>query len=436
MTLIQIPNVETVPTASIRPNPNNTRTHSKKQISQIAASIDRFGFLVPIVIDSRNMIAAGHGRWAAAEQLSLSQVPVVRAEFLSDADRRAFALAENRLAELAGYDEDLLARELEKLFDEGYDIEITGFSLADLDLAAPRPAGAAEQVALPDPRARAVSRPGDVWHIGPHRLICGDATRIETYETLLGGTPTAMVFADAPYNVRIAGNVSGLGRARHGEFQQGSGEMSSAAFTTFLRSVFKLLAMFSADGAIHFHCMDWRHLREILDASDGVYAELKNLIVWKKSNAGMGTFYRSAHELILAFKAGKGPHINNFGLGETGRYRTNVWDYEGANTFRKGRLEDLEAHPTVKPLALVMDAILDCSHRGDLILDPFSGSGTTLIAAHKTGRIGAAIEIDPLYVDTGLNRLARASGLAAVHEDGRTFAQVAADRAHEEQVDG
>jgi DNA modification methylase len=204
--------------------------------------------------------------------------------------------------------------------------------------------------------------------------------------------------------------------------------MNTAEFTAFLRSVFRNCARFSSDGSIHFHFMDWKHIREILDAADGVYSELKQLIVWVKTNAGMGTFYRSQQELIFAFKNGRGSHTNNFSLGEGGRYRTNVWSYAGCNTFRRGRDADLEAHPTVKPVALLMDAILDCSSRGDLVLDPFAGSGSTLVAAHKTGRRGVGIELDPLYVDTSLCRLSTATGLEARLADGRSFDEVAAER--------
>jgi DNA modification methylase len=240
-----------------------------------------------------------------------------------------------------------------------------------------------------------------------------------------------MVFSDPPYNVKIDSNVSGLGTVRHREFAEASGEMTAAEFIAFLRTVFRNCVRFSVDGSIHYQCMDWRHMREMLDAADGVYDQLKQLIVWSKDNASMGTFYRSQHELLFVFKADRGRHINNFGLGEKGRYRTNVWTYAGANSFRKGRAQDLADHPTVKPQALVADAILDCSNRGDLILDPFSGSGTTLVAAHRTGRLGAAIELDPLYVDTNLRRLAAASGLIPVHADGRTFEVVAAERTAE-----
>jgi len=423
------PHIEIVRRKSLKPNPTNARDHSDKQVAQIAASIEKFGFLIPIVIDDDEMIAAGHGRWQAAKKLGLKEVPVIRARFLTDADRRAFALAENRISELSSWNEDLLANELNILFEDGYDFEITGFSTSNLDFSSPseKKKPDPELIELPDPDAAAVSRPGDLWHIGPHRLYCGNAREVESYEALLGGERAAMVFSDPPYNVPIDGHVSGLGKQRHREFAEASGEMTQAEFTTFLRLIFRNCVRFAIEGSIHYHCMDWKHCREILDAADGVYSDFKQLITWVKDNAGMGTFYRSRHELIFVFKSGRAKHINNFGLGDTGRYRTNVWEYAGANSFRKGRAKDLAAHPTVKPTALVIDAIRDCSNRGDLILDPFSGSGTTLIAAHKAGRRGAVIEIDPLYCDTSIRRLMEASGLDAVREDGRRFVDLEAE---------
>ncbi len=425
------PHVELVSRTSLVPNPRNARTHTEKQIQQIAASIKRFTFLVPIIIDDKNQIAAGHGRWLASELLKMELVPIIRVKFLTDADRRAFALAENRIAQLSGWDESLLAEELNFLFEDGFDLEITGFTTNDLDFAIvdDPPASEPEMVELPDSSNVAVSRPGDLWLIGSrHRLFCGDSREVASFETLLGDERATLVFADAPYNVPIDGHVSGNGLVHHREFEMASGEMTPAEFTHFLRAVFRLCARYSTDGSIHYQCMDWRHLREILDAADGVYTQFKQLLVWNKRNAGQGAFYRSQHELVLVFKSGRAKHINNFGLGETGRYRTNVLDYPGANGFYRGRARDLADHATIKSTALVADLLLDCSNRGDLVLDPFAGSGTTLLAAHHTGRRGAAIEIDPLYVDTAIRRLTSASGLAAIHADGRSFDEVANDR--------
>lgn len=432
------PHVEQLPLDQLHSNPDNPRTHGRKSLRAIAGSIRKFGFVVPIVIDQQGKILAGHGRYEAAKELGLATVPAIRVEFLTDADYRAFALAENRVAELSGWDQDLLTAELTALFESGYELEVTGFSTADLDFSLPddEPGAAVDEVVLPDPGSDAVSRPGDLWRIGPHRLYCGDSRRAESYEALLVGELAAMVFADPPYGVKIDGHVSGLGKVQHREFAMMSGEQTPAELTAFLRACFRNCVRFSESASIHYHCMDWRHIREMLDAADGVLTEFKNLAVFDKGVGGMGTFYRSQHELVFIFKSGAGKHRNNFGLGDTGRYRTNVWSYAGANSFGKSRQRDLADHPTVKPTALVADAILDCSNRGDLILDPFSGSGTTLLAAHRTGRRGAAIEIDPIYVDTALRRLSAATGMQPVHADGRSFDEVAAERWQEELVDG
>lgn len=422
------PHIEMMLADLLKPNPDNPHKPNRKQKRAFESLIRRVGGNLPIVIDDGCVILVGEARWEAYKALGYTEVPVIRASFLSDNDKLAFVLGEARIPELGEWNDELLQKQLKILFEHDYEIEMTGFTLADLDFSIGdgAPAIAAESVELPAFDAKAISQLGDLWHIGPHRIYCGNSTLMTSYEALLGFERARMVFSDAPYNVRIAGHVSGSENAR--EFAMASGEMTVPEFTAFLRAVFRCCVMFSTDGSIHYQCMDWRHQREILDAADGVYSKLKQLIVWVKDNGGLGAFYRSRHELIFVFKSGTAKHQNNFGLGETGRYRTNVFEYAGVNTFRKGRDKDLAAHPTVKPLALVMDTILDCSDRGDIILDPFSGSGTTLHAAHRTGRRGAAIEIDPLYVDTSIRRLCEASGLVAMHADGRTFDEVAADR--------
>lgn len=424
-------NVIHVDPTALRPNPKNARKHGDKQIQQIAASMTRFGFLVPIVVNENQMILAGHGRWLAAKSLKLPEVPTIQAQFLTEADARAFALAENRIAELSSWDQDLLAGELEHLFELNYDFEVTGFEFSDLDFGeVEQPKSrATERVELPASDTIAVSRPGDLWLIGPHRLLCGDATHLECYEQLLGNERAPLVVSDPPYNVRIDGHVSGLGKVRHREFVMASGEMTSVEFTAFLRTAFRNCVLFSTAASIHYQFMDRTHIREIFDAADGVYSECKQMLVWVKDNAGMGNFYRSQYELIFVFKSGNGRHVNNFGLGENGRYRTNVFRYSGVNSFSKDRSRDLTDHPTIKNSAMIADMLLDCSNKGDLILDPFSGSGTTLLAAHRTARRGAAIEIDPLYVDVGLRRLQEATGLEPTLSDGTTLAEVKAARA-------
>lgn len=429
------PHIEIVKRSSLQPNPANARKHSASQIERLARSIDRFDFVEPIIADEAGLIVAGHGRWLAAGARGLDEVPVIRKCFLSEADRRAYAVASNRLAELSEWDDDLLKAELEFLFDQDFDISVTGFDLGDLDLGFVTVAGEAPAHPV-DPGGPAVSRTGDLWQIGPHRLYCGNARDSTSYEALMAGEVADLVFADGPYNVPIANHVSGLGKVQHREFAEASGEMSPAEFIAFQRAVFRNCVRFSRDGSIHYQCMDWRHAREILDAADGIYTEFKQLAVWAKDNAGMGSFYRSQHELVFIFKSGRGRHVNNFGLGSKGRHRTNLWSYSGANSFRKGRDQDLQDHPTIKPVAMVADAILDCSNRDDLVLDPFSGSGTTLLAAHRTKRRGAAIEIDPGFVDTSLRRLSAVSKLTPTLSDGRTYEEAAADRLAEEKVDG
>ena len=432
MTLPNHPRIEMLDPTKLVPNPRNARTHSEKQVAQIAASIRRFGFVVPIIIDDDGNIVAGHGRWLAARQLGLTEVPAIRVKFLSAADRRAFALADNRIAELSGWNDNLLAEELTFLLEDGYELEITGFSLSDIDLSIGEPPrDEEEQVELPDPNQDAVSRPGDLWLIGPHRIYCGDSRLATSYEALLADERAAMIVCDPPYNVPIDGHVSGNGKVRHREFAFASGEMSPSEFIAFLRAIFRMCVRFSVDGSIHYQFMDWRHLREILDAADGVYTEFKQLLVWNKRSAGQGAFYRSKHELICVFKNGRARHQNHFGLE---RYRTNVLDYAGACGFYKGRKADLESHPTVKSTALIGDLMLDCSSRGDLILDACLGSGTTLLAAHHTGRRGYGIEIDPLYVDTAIRRLTVATSTCAVHADGRTFEEVADQRRAEREL--
>lgn len=405
--------------ASLKPYTRNARTHSKKQIKQIASSIERFGFVNPVLVSDDGGIIAGHGRVEAAKQLGLKTVPTLALSHLSETEKRAYVLADNKLALNAGWDREILAIELQGLVDIDFDVELTGFSLAEIDFvleeageADPDAPDAAEDT-VPEAPGPAVTRMGDVWILGRHKLICGDARCIEDYARLLGTERVDMVFTDPPYNVAIDGNVCGLGSVKHREFAFASGEMSKTQFTQFLEQSLGAMASVLRDGAIAFVCMDWRHIGELLAAGSTAFTELKNLVVWNKTNGGMGAFYRSKHELIFVFKQGTAPHTNNFGLGETGRYRTNVWDYAGISSISASRGDELAMHPTVKPVAMIADAIKDCSKRGEIILDGFGGSGSTLMAAEKTGRSGRLIEYDPLYCDTIVRRWQAYTGKAA-----------------------
>ncbi len=405
-------------------NPRNARQHPREQIHRLAQTIKKLGVFVPILIDDDRVILAGHGRLQAARYLEMGEVPTLTVSGLNESEKRAFVIADNRMAEMAKWDRETLRFEIRELVVLDIDIELTGFDTGQVDIMLDGHHQDPPE-ALPDvsvDTSDVVTRTGDLWLLGPHRLLCGDATAASSYATLLEGRKANLIFTDPPYNVPIAGHVSGLGKVRHREFAMASGEMSAQQFTRFLGTIFGHLADNSARGSIHYVCMDWRHLHEVLSAGREIYSDLKNICVWNKDNAGMGSLYRSKHELVLVFQNGAGKFINNIKLGATGRYRTNVWDYPGMTSMSKGRMDDLALHPTVKPIALVADAIRDCSKGGGIILDPFSGSGTTILAAQRTDRVGAAIEIDPTYVDVALKRWESATGETAVHANtGETF---------------
>lgn len=426
--------IEHRPISSLKSFPHNARTHSNKQLHQIAAAIREFGFTNPILIDQSGTIIAGHGRVAAAGLLGIASVPTIRLEHLSDAQKRAYVIADNRLAENAGWDPEILAIEFQHLstIDLDFDLEITGFETAEIDLlvdGANKPVPQAAEDQLPSLNGSPVTKRGDLWLLGNHRIMCGDARDPSVYRRLMASETARLVFTDPPYNVRIDGHVCGLGSVKHREFAMASGEMTEREFTAFLHIVFMNAAEVSVDGAIHYICMDWRHVEELMRASKGAYSELKNICVWNKDNGGMGSFYRSKHELVFVFKVGSAPHLNTIELGRNGRYRTNVWDYAGVNTMRARRLDELAMHPTVKPVALVIDAIKDCSRRGDIVLDPFSGSGTTLIAAEKSHRCARVIEIDPIYVDVAIRRWQQLTGGSATHDaSGRNFSDIERDQ--------
>ena len=402
----------------LAPASRNPRTHTKKQILQIVKSIQEFGFTNPILVDKNNIVIAGHGRLEAAKLLNMTHVPTICLGELSEYQIRAYIIADNKLAENAGWDAELLGLELQYLskLEIDFDISVIGFETAEIDVLIgdlDTPEGEADSI--PEIAAGpSITQPDDIWQIGPHRLICGDATKAQTYEQLLENQLAQMIFTDPPYNVPINGHVSGLGHHKHREFAMATGEMTQAQFIDFLKSTFDHLSNFSMDGALQFICMDWRHMKEVMEAADEPFNELKNLCVWAKTNGGMGSLYRSQHELVFVYKNGRAPHINNVALGQYGRYRTNVWTYPGMSSFSDDRDAELALHPTVKPLKLVEDAILDCSDRGGLILDAFAGSGTTLLAAETTGRCGYGIEIDPHYCDVILRRFIQ-QGLTPIH---------------------
>lgn len=409
---------------SLNPPNRQLRRHSKKQIKLMAKSIKEFGFINPIIIDRHGRVIAGIGRVLAAILLGLKSIPTICIDYLTPEQIRAYAIAENHLAESAGWDKKALMIELGELHTLNVNLDMLDFN-QDLYIVGTPGDGDYQ----PPLQQTSISKLGDLWLLGEHRILCGDATIQEYYNTLMNGHVARMIFTDPPYNVAVDGHICGSGKIKHREFVQASGEMSFDEFVTFLMKTFKMLVKYSDDGSIHYICMDWRHMAEILAAAKDIYTEFKQLCVWNKDNGGMGTFYRSKHELVFVFKNGRAVHINNFGLGESGRYRTNVWDYAGVNTFKKDRQDELSMHPTVKPVAMVADAIKDCSNRGDIILDPFSGSGTTLIAAEQTGRLAYVMELDPLYVDVAIRRWQKLTGKQAVlSATGQTFNELEQQR--------
>lgn len=410
----------------LHPWPNNPRTHSDKQLAKLKASIQKFGFTAPVLIDEKGVILSGHGRVQAAKQLALATIPTVVITGLTEAEKRAYVIADNKIAHLSGWDEGLLKSEIAILMQEEFEIETTGFSTAEVDLMFDDlPAQAGDDLQGEDLSVPSVTLPGDLWQLGDHRLLCGNALEAEAYKVLLQGEQAQVVVTDPPYNVPIDGHVCGNGKVKHKEFAMASGEMSPAEFTAFLTTAFSHLHAACQDGAITYLFMDWRHNREVQAAAEPLFGPLRQLCVWVKDNGGMGTFYRSQHELVFVYKKSDAPHINNFELGQHGRYRTNVWNYPGVNTFRGKGHALLALHPTVKPVGLIADVLRDCSHREGIVLDPFAGSGTILIAAERTGRRARAMEFDPTYVDVCIQRWQRITGKeASLVATGQTWEQV------------
>jgi DNA modification methylase len=401
------------PVGELIADPRNARTHPKRQIDQLKASIEAFGFTNPILADPEGNIIAGHGRLQAARAMGFTEVPVIILPGLSESQKRVLRIADNKIALNAGWDLEILQQELGELASIDVDIDptLTGFSTGEIDVilsSAPDP----DDEVIPPVPATPRTKPGDIWILGEHRVGCGDGRDASFLQQVIGdGAHVDAAFLDPPYNVRIGGHAVSAGS--HREFAMASGEMNEAEFSSFLADTLGAAARVSRDGAVHFVCMDWRHMDSVAAAGASVYGRLLNLCIWNKSNAGMGSLYRSKHELIFVYRVGTAPHLNMVELGRHGRNRTNVWDYASVNSMRGSRREDLALHPTVKPTGLVADAIQDVTRHGDLVLDLFLGSGTTLMAAERTGRRFRGLDIDPAYVDVAIERWSARTGRAA-----------------------
>ena len=395
---------------NITPYGNNARLHSRKQIDQLKLSIEINGFTNPILVDRDSVIIAGHCRLIAARELVMTSVPVIELASLTDAQVKALRLADNKIALNSGWDVDLLRLALGDLVSGAIEIDLrsTGFSGGEIDILL-NPKADPDDDAIPSLRADPRARLGDIWELGDHRVGCGDGRDDAFVREVIGGWGLIdCAFLDPPFNVRIQGHANV--KTKHREFAMASGEMTSEEFRTFLAKSLGTCATHSRDGAVHFVFMDWRHLDDLRAASADLYDEQLNLCVWNKSNPGMGSLYRSKHELISVFRVGTASHINAVELGRHGRNRTNVWDYPSVNSFEGAKRGDLKLHPTVKPAALVADAIQDVTRRDDLVLDIFLGSGTTLIACERTGRRFRGLDIDPAYVDIAIDRWVAMTG--------------------------
>lgn len=435
----QVGPVERLPIDAISPPARSLRKVTDRHKKQYARCIEALGLITPIVIDPSGVIVAGLIWYLGAVQLGLRELPVIRVTHLTPEKLEIYRIAEQRLSELAPWDDRAVAETFKELsqLDLGFSLEVTGFSQGEIDFrienleclqVEPSPDPADIVPAVVPAKVSAVN---DLWQAGHHRILCGNALQSAAFSALMAGQRARAVITDPPFNVPIQGNVSGKGRIRHREFAMASGEMSNEEFTAFLNGYLRRATEHLAPGALLYLFMDWRHSAEILAAATAVGLDLKNICAWVKSNAGMGSFYRSQHEFVFVFKYGKAPHRNNVELGRHGRFRTNVWQYPGCNSFdRVGEEGNLLAlHPTVKPVQLLADAILDCTEHNDIVLDNFLGSGSTLLAAERVGRRLYATELDPLYVDVAIRRWQRHTGQKAVHvQTGRCFDEIAADR--------
>lgn len=430
--------IEHVSIGVIRTGNRQLRRHDDAKLRKLMRSIEQFGFVRPLVLDRHNRLIDGHAILEAAQRLGFETVPATRLEHLSDQDARLLKITLNRLQELADWDEEALKIEFETLIDldPEVDLTLTGFELPEIDvvmLGAESDDQAEEDETDDIEPGPPVSCLGDLWQIGSHRLICGDARDPETLAQVLNGARAQAVLSDPPWNVPISGHVGNSGRTQHPEFTMASGEMSEEAFEAFLRDVMANMTDALIEGGLMYLFIDWRHVEMLLRIGGSLGLSLENLIVWNKTNAGMGSFYRSQHELIPLFKKPGASHINNVQLGSHGRYRSNVWTYAGSNSFGAGRMERLEAHPTTKPAHMLAEALLDCTRRGDVVLDSFCGSGSILIAAERVGRIACAGELDPIYVDRALRRFERCFGIEAIHvETGLSFEELAEQRSEAE----
>jgi DNA modification methylase len=414
-------------TQDLKAYKNHSREHSKAKLSKLAKLIEEFGFLIPILIDSKNKeIIAGHARLLAAQELGLEEVPTIPVGHLSSEQIRAFRIADNKITEGSEWNLDALKAEFVELKVLDFDLSLTAFEIPEIDMIILGEDGAINSLddEIPKPPENPVVQKGDVLQLGKHRVACIDCRDELLMGKLIDGQAASLVITDPPYNVKVNGHVLSQTKT-HAEFAMASGEMTKDEFTLFLTEVFSVCNQYSGNGSLHYHFIDHKHVEEMLEAGTRVYDKRLNICVWNKTNAGMGSLYRSQHEFCCVFKKGDNPHTNNIQLGKFGRHRTNVWTYPGMNTFSENRDELLSAHPTVKNTQMIADIILDASKPDEVVLDGFLGSGTTLLAAEQTGRVCYGSEIEPKYIEVCIARFQAISEEPVIHiESGLTFEEL------------
>jgi len=398
----------------------NVKIHSEKQIAKLLQSMSTYGVVTPILVDKNYELIAGHGRLEALKQLGYQKIPIIMLEHLTEAQIKAYRLADNRIADEAEYNIDLLKIELQELVTcDDFVITDTGFDIAEIDniiiddySEKKENTDEADEIDNLKNIEKRVHF-GDIWKAGEHFVLCGDALKSESYEALLGEEKASLILVDPPYNVRITGHVCGKGKTKHKEFTMASGEMSDEEFENFVSTFIIQLVKFSYDGSLAYIFTDWRGLQIFLNIGKKLYNDLKNICIWNKLTGGMGSFYRSQYEAVCVFKKGTSSHINNVELGKNGRYRTNIWNHRGVSATNPKSLELLKFHPTVKPIGLLHEILLDASAPQNIVLDCFGGSGSTLLACERAKRKARLIEIDPHYCNIILHRWENITGKKA-----------------------
>lgn len=405
--------IKLMPTAVLQPAPRRVRKKSLLQTERLIASILEYGFVGAILVQGQHVVD-GHVRHAAMIGLGEELIPTIDVSHLDGAQVEALQISMNRIAETGEWDMPVLQEVLIDLDKAGFDLTVTGFSKQEADIILMDDEGDEPEI-LPDMAdIEPITQFGDMWLLGDHRLVCANSLDPVSYKGLLEGGLATAAFTDMPYNVKIEGNVSGLGKVKHGEFQMASGEMSPAEFDAFMATALGHIADHVIPGGVIFSCMDWRHDTDMVIAARSVGLNLLNKCIWDKGSGGMGGFYRSRYEVVAVFSSKTSPVINNIALGRHGKDRSNCWSYPGANVRGSSAAKALKDHPTPKNVEMVADAILDVTHRGDIVLDPFMGSGTTIMAAEKTGRRAFGIELEPRFVDLAVRRWEMATGKRAV----------------------